>query len=99
VTWAWWAVAACAVAALGWHELTEHHLISRLFRREVDASPHHHMWDSIGGPQRRAIRAEMILFAALAAALAGIFPVPAVVVACLLTVASAGWVMFGRHPA
>jgi hypothetical protein len=97
VIWLWWTVAGFALAALGWHEVTAHHLAGRLLRREIHATQHHSMWDGLGRPQRFEIRAEMVLFAVLAAAVAGIFPVPAIVVACLLTLASAGWVLFGRH--
>ena len=95
--WLWWVVAGFALAALGWHEIADHHLFARLFRRQVHASQHHSMWDGIGRPQRVAVRAEMVLFAALAAAVAGIFPDPAAVVAVLLTLVSSGWVLFGRH--
>lgn len=95
--WIWWAVVGLSLAALAWHEVAEHHLFSRIFRRAVAPSPHHSMWDGLGRPRRVEIRAEMVLFAALAAAVAGIFPVPAAVVAAVLTLASSGWVLFGRH--
>jgi hypothetical protein len=95
--WLWWAVAGFALAALAWHEVADHHVLARVFRRQVRASDHHAMWDGIGRPQRIAVRAEMVLFAALAAAVAGIFPVPAAVAAGVLTLICAPWVLFGRH--
>lgn len=95
--WAWWVVAGVAFTALSWHELADHHMLGRLFRRQVHASDHHTMWDGIGRPQRIAVRAEMALFAALAAATAGIFPVPAVAVAGFTALICAPWVLFGRH--
>jgi hypothetical protein len=94
VNWAWWLIGAIAVAAVAWHEVTEHHAVARLFRRPVDPSPHHHMWAGIGQPQRRAIHAEMAVSAVLLAAVTGLWPVIGLSLAALLTVTACAWSLF-----
>jgi hypothetical protein len=96
VNWLWWILGASSVAAIGWHEVTEHHLLRYVFRRPVEPSPHHHAWVDIGARQRHAIHAEMAVSAVLLAAITGLYPVVGLAVAALLTVTCTGWSLFHR---
>jgi hypothetical protein len=97
VNWLWWVLGAASLARIGWHEVTEHHVLRYLLRRHVTPSPHHAMWDGIGRPQRRAIHAEMAVSAVLMAAVTGSWPVVGLVLAGILTVTCTGWSLFHRQ--
>lgn len=99
MSYAWWAIAGAALAGISWHEVTEHHLLRRLFRRPVTPSPHDRAWASLARPRRREIHAEMTLLAGLASAVTGLYSGAALLLAAVMTATAAASVMFGRRSA
>jgi hypothetical protein len=94
MTYGWWAVLGVAAAATIWHEVVTHHLIGRLFRRQLVPSSHHSMWAALPGIRRREVHAEMVLAAGLLAAVASLWPLAGLITAAASTLAAAFWSMF-----
>lgn len=93
---AWGIILGLAVGATGWHEVVQHHLISRLLRRQVAPSAHHTAWTGLPSECRLEIRAEMVIGACSLAAVAGLWPLAGLIFSAVATVCAAAWTMFRR---